>query len=215
MSHAPRVVALRLSPRWSMFAIGGCSQVVASPPPMAGLPEASAALAPTAAASTGRTSNRRGGGDFRYRSWWTWRRPMARLSHYGRCRCCSTGIIAAGVVTPGWRSGLKGYCWGLAGDIVGGARVENDGWRVDPADVPVRDGSAVSRWTGRRSRWPGAGPVRATGLAPHDIRAAWPVARVPGYDGQVGWARRVVAIPAVTTAVATPGWQPGRLAVMV
>jgi hypothetical protein len=38
---------------------------------------------------------------------------------------------------------------------------------------------------------------------------------VSGHGGQVGWAWRAVAIPAVTTAVATAGWQPGRLAVMV
>jgi hypothetical protein len=44
MSHAPRVVALRLSPRWSTPPIGPWSQVVALPPPMAGLPLPSAAV---------------------------------------------------------------------------------------------------------------------------------------------------------------------------
>ena len=36
-----------------------------------------------------------------------------------------------------------------------------------------------------------------------------------GQGGQLMWALTAVATPAVTWAVATPGWQPGRLAVMV
>lgn len=40
-------------------------------------------------------------------------------------------------------------------------------------------------------------------------------AEAPNHGGQVMGALTAVAFPAVTVAVATPGWQPGRLAVTV
>jgi hypothetical protein len=40
-------------------------------------------------------------------------------------------------------------------------------------------------------------------------------ALAPDHGGQVMCALTALAFPAVTVAVATPGWQPGRLAVTV
>ncbi len=40
-------------------------------------------------------------------------------------------------------------------------------------------------------------------------------ARAPDHGGQVMCALTALTCPAVTLAVATPGWQPGRLAVTV
>jgi len=73
------------------------------------------------------------------------------------------------------------------------------------------DGGLASLVTvGGRGRW-GAPVGRASGCS-----RGTPV-HVLGADqgGQVMCALTAVAFPAVTVAVATPGWQPGRLAVTV
>jgi len=55
----------------------------------------------------------------------------------------------------------------------------------------------------------------ADGCSRHAEQLRTPPGAAPDQGGQVMCALTAVAFPAVTVAVATPGWQPGRLAVTV